>query len=296
MLEQVKDQGDMTVVDVLVVLAENWIWFVLGAFAALALSYGYIQIVPRLYTSSAVLRSTELDIVGNESQLANIAAYITSNRVLDDVVKKYPTPGRSADADRKSLLARLRVAPSKGFDKKNSDLLVVEFDDADPKRAQDIVLMLIDLVLQSMKPRKSEKEWIAKQLEVASTQLENLDRILGGVAMESPRLVPDKLTDSGISLLKFRQERTEVELRLLKYRRQLEGPTQEAMVLFAPSLPTEPSSSKLLWIVAQAEGATMFLLLLYFFAREVIRRGGQKSAMNIARLRRAFRREPRFIE
>jgi len=275
-------EDEVSLLDLLLVVAENIKLLVLGPLLVGLVALGIAFMLPQSYTSVAYLALGES---GPEVQ-----AILRTPVVLDDILRKFSPDLALTEANRE-VFAKKNIRISAATGKKTTPgLSKLEITSNSPKKANELASALIDAWLLSTHPKPETKIELERRLKITQDALESVSKLIARQTAESAQVaLPTMQFDmaaSGASLMQLRNGYVES---ISAIERQLKGQTHD-VVFSPPTLPTEPVSNKKALIAIMATLATGFALLLFVFMRQAWRNAAQdpESAPKIARLRAAF--------
>lgn len=275
-----EEENETSLLDLLVVVAENLRLLILGpvVIGLLALGFGYA--LPQSFTSQAILTlPTELQ--------AQAAAIMLSPLVLDSVVEsRRLSRGQSISLARARLENQVRAAVSK------DGLLRLEVTANTPIEAQTIANAVIDTWLKTTVPGVQDRADLETRLAYAKGSLSSLRHLQDVLTTEGAAALNKSPTrgEAGTSIVAVGELQARYFAEVLSIPRQLKGLTRD-VVKQSPTLATEPSASKKSLIVLLAAFGSGFSLLLWVFMRQSWKNAGQnpQAVEKQARLLAALR-------
>lgn len=271
-----KNESEVSLLDMLLVVAENLKLLVLGPLAVGLLALGISFAMPQSYTSEAILAlptASSLSSPAPNAQAAQAAAMMSSPLVLDPVIQSLNlSGGRPIQVARKTLATQIKATVGK------DGLLRLDVTANTPTEAQNIANTVIDIWLKSTVPGADERFDLEKRLESAKFSLEAVDRLLKRLTTEGSTSLNQPLTrgEAGTSIVAI----SELQLRylgeVLTIPRTLRGASSD-VVKQRPTLPTETVAPKKGMIAILATLGSGIVFLLYIF----VRRSWEKSADNL---------------
>lgn len=250
----IHDDDEISLLDILVSLAESWKLLVFGPLIAGVLAGGLSFLLPKTFESVAIVRMTEEDV-----------ALLHAAPVLDPLIEKF---GLLAEADgivddaRQGLKKRLTFA----VDKKNK-LATITAKGGSPESAQALGKTAIDALLIELQPKGKEKEAILQEI-VINNQL-----IASGVYLVDRQSGKQNDNNSNSS----KGQVANLKLNNLELSLKLQAKGKEVFVQ-EPNLPQREVSPKRNLLVALAVLVSGFALLMFVFIRKA-----WKSAMQDAK-------------
>ena len=271
------EEDEISLLDLLVVIAENLRLLVLGPLLAALLALGIVSFLPRTWESVTLLR-------GGSPTLATV---VTSPAVLLPVARVQGVPaGKALDAAVEDLRKRVKA----NFNAKDQVLTVTVTADT-----PDAALALGNRIFGQLKlasaPAGPERTRLESQIADISRREEQLDgsiQALSARLREAPGAASSDSVRSYGQLISTAHQLSADRMVIAK---QLAG-VDESNLLQAPSLPDRPVSRKGAVVALVSALATGFLLLLWVFARQAIRNAeaDPESAGKLRHARAAWRR------
>ena len=258
------DENELSLLDPLIVVAENLKLLILGPFfiGLVALGIGYA--LPQSFISQAILTPpTEI--------LAQAAAIMVSPLVLDSVIESLKlSRGDSTQLARARLEKRIKTAAVK------DGLLRLDVTANTPAEAQSIANAVIDTWLKSTVPGAQDRADLENRLVYAKASLESIRRLQDLLTTEGAIPLSKALTrgEASASIVAVGELQARYLGEVLSIPRQLTGVTR-AVVKQPPTLPTEPVAPKKGVIAFLAALGGGFALLLWVFVREAWKNAAQ---------------------
>jgi hypothetical protein len=281
------DENDVSLLDPLILVAENLGLLILGPlFIGLAaLGIGYV--LPQSFTSQAIL-TPPVEIQ------AQAAAIMVSPLVLDSVIESVKlSHSDSMQQARARLERRIKAAAAK------DGLLRIDVTANSPAEAQSIANAVIDAWLKSTVPGPQDRADLEKRLAFAKASLESVRRLQDQLITEGAVPLVKSLTrgEAGASIVAIGELQSRYLGEVLNIPRQLTGLTRD-VVKQPPTLPTEPVAPKKSFIVVLSVFGSGVALLLWVFMRQAWKIGEQdpQTAEKQAKLRAAIGMNPRRVE
>ena len=276
-------EAEVSLLDLLVVVAENIKLLVLGPLLAGLVALGVSYYLPQTYTSVAAIRAGD----GGKP----VEELMKTRAVFSAAVSQWQpdlaVPAGSAEEAR--LLKSIRLKPALG-QKTGVTLAQLEVDADSPASAQAFANALIDAWIASTKPQPQTKIELERKLKISRESLDSISKIIERQTTESataalPKLQYD-LAGSLASLLQLKNGYVDT---IAAIELQLKGFSRDA-VFSPPTLPTKPVAPKKGLIAVMTALGTGIALLLFVFMRQAWRNAAQDpaAAPKIARLRAAF--------
>jgi len=282
-------EDEVSLLDLLLVVAENIKLLVLGPLLVGLVALGIAFMLPQSYTSQAILLIPSPSSPSSPSSLNAVqsAAVMVSPLVLDPLVAQHPKlKDKPIEEARRELAKQIKAA----VDKKDG-LLRLNVTADQPEAAQTLGNAVIDTWLKTTLPTGQDRADLEKRLSYANNALASVTMLLDKLSIDGAVSLGKPLTrgEAGTSLVGLGELQTRYLNDVLSIPRALQGLSRD-VVKQPPTLPTEPVSNKKALIAIMATLATGFALLLFVFMRQAWRNAAQdpESAPKIARLRAAF--------
>lgn len=254
--QSVHNDDEISLLDILVTLAESWKLLVFGPLIASLLAVALSFLWPKTFESVAIVRLTEAEL-----------ALLNSAPVLDPLVEKFGLLAEfdGIQEDARQYLAKKVVGK---FDKKTNLATIVAAANT-PERAQEMSKQIIDSLLNELLPKGKNKDQIEQKIinneSVVSSNKDALDQLQkqmgkpggGDAALEVAMKYYASLTADVAS-----KELENIELRkslLIK---------GDEMFVQKPSLPQRKTSPKRSLVALFAAAVAGFILLVLVFVRK----------------------------
>lgn len=268
---------EISLLDLLLVIAENLRLLVLGPLLVGALAFGVATALPPKFESVAV-----------QSGDTKLAAMYNSAQVHSAIIKStgYQQPGETESQARDRLAQNLKVS----FDRTNGTVKVAA-QATSPQAAQNIATAAIAAAGELNQKRLDDVTRLEEQFELAtkrerdySASAEALGKQLATANAESRA----ELSQAQSQLLNFAREAQVTTAGLAERLRQ----AQTFEIIQEPTLSDEKVSPKRSIITLAAALFTGFLLLLLVFVRHAFVSAAQnpESAVKVTALRQAWRK------
>lgn len=292
-----REENEVSLLDLLVVVAENIKLLIFGPLAVGLLALGIAFAVPQSYVSQAILVLPIPAVASNQNQNQNqssafmpspaqAAAMMTSPLVLDPLIESQKQlEGRSIEAARKKLGDQIKATVGK------DGLLRLDVTATTPAQAQALANAVIDGWLKSTVPGDQDRADLEKRLGYAKVSLEVTRRLLDRLAAEGGVSLNKPLTrgEAGTSMVAIGELQARYLSEVMEIPRWLQGLSRD-VVKQQPTLPTEPAAPKKSLIAVLSALTTGFVLLLWVFMRQAWRTAAKdpQVAEKQARLRAAL--------
>ena len=253
-----EDEDEISLLDLLLVVAENIRLLVLGPLVVALAALGVAFALPATYESEAWLRQAETSVPS-----------FTSDDVLRPLLSQAPwitAQHRSPE----QALDSLRQAITVSFNKKN-ELVTLKVRAPSAAQAQQLNTALIEAFRQHRLPKGTDLMQIQQQIPLTKASLKELNTALERIANNIDQTTAGPDADSAVrAYTTLSQQRTELEKTLLELNQQLSGSGAEVFAQH-PSLPEHPIAPKKSLMAVLAALATGFALLLFVFVRQALR-------------------------
>ena len=295
-----EEENEVSLLDLLVVVAENLKLLVLGPLVVGVLALGVAFVLPQSYVSQAVLALPTAVATTNQNPSqpqalvftptpAQAAAMMASPLVLDPVIeslKLAESEGRAMGAERSKLTSQVKAVVGK------DGLLRLDVTANTPAQAQAIASAVVDSWLKSTVPSEQERAVLEGRLAHAKVSLESVNRFMARLAADDVPAAQKaaRTGDAGTSLVAVGELQARYLNEVLSIPRALKGLSRDDVVKQPPTLPTEATAPKKGLIAVLCALAAGFVLLLWVFMRQAWRNATQdpQAAPKLARLRAAL--------
>lgn len=258
------EEDEISLLDILVTLAESWKLLVFGPLLVGALAGALSFLWPKTFESVAIVRLTEEEVV-----------LLHAAPVLDPLIEKF---GYLQNADGIKDDARIDIKKDLSFstDKKTKFVTVVA-KGRTPESAQALGQAAMDALLIELQPKGKEKEAILQEIAVNNQLIRdgvNLVERQGGRQNNS--------NNSKGQVANLKLNNLELGLKL-----QAKGKEVYAQ---EPSLPQRKTLPKLSIVLIVAVLLSCFTLLVYVFIRKAWQSASQsaESAAKVAAIKKTF--------
>jgi len=289
--------SEITLLDVLVVLAENFWLLVLTPLALGSLAFGIASFIPKTYESTAVLRPlTTFDEFGNPQgeSTASMAARLKSPDVQEQAAESEPWI-RERQLNRRQMAAFLREAVQVRSDIA-SGLVVLTTRAPSAEQAQAFAGKLLQSYLATASPRGPAKEHILNRIKVIQNALSTLEPAIEANAntkSEKDEEHPSKALQpvSRSILADLVAQRTASETELHNLQKSLDV-TMAEIVLQSPTFEEKPILPKRMRVGLMAAILSALSVATFVFMRaaaDAVARNPE-CAPKLARIRRGLLR------
>ena len=257
------DEDEISLLDILVTLAESWKLLVFGPLIAAVLTGTLSFLWPKTFESVAIVRLTEEEM-----------ALLHAAPVLDPLIEKFSylkdADGIKDDA-RKELKKDLLFASDK-----KTKLATITAKATTPEQAQALGNAAIETLLIELQPKGQEKALLQKTIAINERAIEGSEDAIESIQRSLKRgALSDQTQESAIknwaainSDIAKRAQENET------FRQKLDIKGAEVFVQ-QPSLPQRKTSPKRSMVILVALMASGFVLLLFVFIRKAWRNAEQ---------------------
>ena len=266
-----EENEGLSLLDLLLVVAENIRLLVLGPVVVGLLVWLGMGFLPVKFTSQAYL-SLSLD------SAKAVEAIMRSPTVLDPVLAKFPSRFGPTERGREELSKKFRLVAAVSSQKSVSTISKLEVDSEGAERAQALSNALIDSWLSSTRPAPGYKQELERKQKLNQAALDTVSQLIARQTSETAKLImPNVQYDLATATAQLFQLRNGYVDANAAIDLTLRGTTRD-VVFSAPTLPTEPTSNKRFAVVlaAMAFGFVSFLWLLF---RQAWMRGAQHPSL-----------------
>lgn len=277
-----------SLVDLLLVAAENIRLLVIGPLLVAAIAFGLMYMKPRTYVSQAILLlpmpvPTNVPTRVRTPTPTQVVTILTSPKVLDPVVESMGLGrGGGLEAARKALAERVKATVGK------DEFLRMDVAGNTPQEALATANALIDGLLKSTVPGEGDRQILEERhatvqigLNAVNAMLKRLE--VGEAVLQGPRASGNEgVVAAGELQFRYLTE-------LLTSSRELKGMSRDVVVL-APTLPDTAAPQKKALTAVLSAVAAAFILLLFVSLRQSWRSSAADpgTARKQARLRKAL--------
>jgi uncharacterized protein involved in exopolysaccharide biosynthesis len=253
----------VSLLDLLLVLAENAKLLLLGPVIAGVVAFGVAFTLPEKFTSEAILAIPTAVTSGGQSA-AQAASLMRSPLVLDPVIAAFDlAQGQSVSRARQAFAENVKTIVGK------DGLLRLEVTDPSPTQAQTLANAVIDTWVKTTKPAEQDRKDLETRLSYAKRSLESTSGLLARLTKESAGYLAQPLSrgEAGTTLASVGELQVRYLNEVLSVTRTLQGMSRDVVVQ-TPIMPTErtaPKKSRIAILTALAAG---FVLLLWVFVRK----------------------------
>jgi uncharacterized protein involved in exopolysaccharide biosynthesis len=278
-----QDDYEISILDILVVLAENLRLIILVPLIVGLIALGVTYLIPKTYQSTALLRTND-GVQGVQGGPVDF----TSVDVLEQILKQQPgitTLGLSHEKTLQALLKRIQVTA-----KKQDSYITVAAQGSTPEKAQLLCRQVIESYRDLSLPRGQQLDAVKEEIKNTDDSIRDLSLVAKKISTNIDKVTPGTEGDNVarayvtiIEKLNFQKQN------LFKLRQRLAGFGSEVFIQ-EPTLPDKPIKPKKTQIAIMATLAAGFLTILFVFVRAAFRNlsGDAESSEKLARIRRGF--------
>ncbi|MBT3068353.1 hypothetical protein [Rhodoferax sp. U11-2br] len=279
------EESEVSLLDLLLVVAQNIKLLVLGPIVVGLLALGVSYALPQSFVSQAIL-ALPIPLQTQTQTATQAAAMMVSPLVLDPIIATYKIgEGKPIQVARDALAKQIKAVVGK------DGLLRLDVTDTSATQAQALANAVIDGWLSSTVPGKQEREDLETRLEFAQNGLKSVTALLDRLAVDGAVSLGKPLTrgEAGTGLVAVGELQSHYLADVLAIPRTLQGLSRD-VVKQPPTLPTEPVSNKKSLIAVLAALGSGFVLLLFVFMRQawVNAAADPEAALKQSQLRRAL--------
>lgn len=250
------EDDEISLLDILVTLAESWKLLVFGPLAAAVLAAALSFLLPKTFESTAIVRLTEAEV-----------ALVGAAPVLDPLIVKFDLLSEF-DGSQDDARAYLAKKITGKFDKKTG-LSTITAIAATPERAQVMGAAAIDALLLELLPKGKNKDQVEQTINSNEGIIANN---ADAVEQLKKQMGKPGQNDTGLEVVMkhyatLTAEVARKELENIELRKSLTVKGAEVFVQ-QPSLPQRKTSPKRSMVVLLAFLASGFALLLFVFIRK----------------------------
>jgi len=260
------DEFDVSLLDLLLVVAENIKLLVLGPLVIGLMALAIAFAMPQSFVSQAILalpvdKATAIDTVVTPTQAA---AMMVSPLVLDPIIENFKLgEGKPIQSARDAFVGRVKAVVGK------DGLLRLDVIDHSAAHAQLLANAVVDGWLRRTVPGPQERADLQKRLEIAQGGLKAVTALLDRLSVDGVVSLGKPLTraEAGSSVVAVGELQARYLADVLAIPRALHGLSRD-VVKQPPTLATEPVAPKKSLIAVLAVLGSGFALLLFVFMRQ----------------------------
>jgi hypothetical protein len=257
-------------IDFTLTLVRYWKLLIAGPLIAGAIAYAVASFLPKYYSSSAYLGPLD------ETTSRLTATVLFSPPVVQVLRQKFPQyfpPSSMTDQERdrylKNLIKFKATVDAKLSDPKLLQYYVLEVQDTDPARAQEIATTMIETWLTTTKPPPDRLTTLERLMESNESQLADLSTAISQLLKHPELLTSDIKTGfAAVNLAEMIKLRTESVRRSEELKALIAGYSSD-MFFSRPNLPDKPVEPVKREIVFRSMGITFVVLILFVLLRHM---------------------------
>lgn len=288
---------EISLLDILVVLAENFWLLLLAPLTIGAITFGIVSFLPKTYESTAILQPrTTYDQFGNPigETAESMAARLQSPELQLAAIGKQPFVAEQK-LDAKELQSLLKGMITIRPDQK-SDLVTVSAFAPTPGEAQNLAQDVVSSYTEAARPKGTAKHQIEQRIAVAQNALAVLDPAIKVILDVDPQTgkVESDLANQPASrpaLADLVAQKTANETQIRELQNSLVV-TMQDIVLQSPTLEEKPVRPKRLQLTAIAMILSGLALTVFVFIRAALRAAAHdpEGSDKITRIRKGILR------
>lgn len=274
----IHEDDEISLLDILVTLAESWKLLVFGPLIAGVLAGGLSFLWPKTFESVAIVRMTEEEV-----------ALLHAAPVLDPLIEKFgllAEAGGNVDDARQGVKARLTFAVDK-----RTKLATITAKGRTPEAAQALGSSAIAEVLKELQVKGQEKALLEKTISINNRAIASAEDAIESIQHSLKRAgTSDQAQESAIkNLAAINADIAKLSQENEALRQKLEPKGAEVFVQ-EPSLPQRKVSPKRSLVVLIAIFVSGFALLIFVFIRKAWATVAHdaKSASKLASIKRSL--------
>ncbi len=257
------DNDEISLLDLLLTVAENIRLLVLGPLAAGLIALGVGSFLPKTYESVAII-----DPVQKPDLVVSLASSVL---VLDPVIEKLGlSSADGGDAAREELSRRIKASAGK-----KDGLVTIKTSGPSPETARDLGAMILSQLFQAVSPRGDDLIALQRSLELSRALAVKNQAVIDRAARTTGGTRDTSGGEGGSALQGFAELlalQGSLETKIASDERAIRGLSQSDIVQ-TPTTPTRHVAPKRSLIAVLVALATGFLLLLFVFVRKALTTG-----------------------
>lgn len=267
------EEDEISLLDILVTLAESWKLLVFGPLIAAVLAGALSFLWPKTFESVAIMRLTEEEL-----------ALLHAAPVLDPLIEQFGLPAKAdgiVDDARQDLKKRITFS----VDKKTK-LASIATRDETPAQAQALGNAAIAALLKELQVKGQEKALLEKTIGINDRAMESAEDAIDSIQRSLKRgALSDQAQESAIKNLAAISSDTAKRAQENETLRQKLDIKGAEVFVQQPSLPQRKASPKRALVILFAIVATGFALLIFVF----MRKAWSTAKSNAANVRKILR-------
>ncbi len=270
-----QDDYEISILDILVVLAENIRLILLVPVVIGLVALGVSLLIPPTYQSVSLLSLAESSESGMKSQ-----------EVMEKVLEKTDwIKGSNREASLKKLSSKIQVSADK-----KANHLTVTTEANTPDRARDLNSLIINEYRTYSLPKGKALDGINENIRILSEELSVLEQAAKKISANVDKVVPGTEGDNvARAYATINDKIVNLKQGLYGLRQSLLGFGSEVFIQ-VPTLPEKPVKPKKAQIAIMATLASGFLTILFVFIRAAFRNlsGDAEASEKLARIRKGL--------
>ena len=253
-----EEESEVSLLDLLVVLAESLKLLIAGPLVIGLLAYAICHVLPQSFVSQSIL-----SLPSSSQTPTQAVAVMVSPLVLDPIIEQLnQTGGRSIQDSRTALAKQINASVGK------DGLIRLDVTANSAVLAQNIANAVIDSWLKTTLPAQLDRADLEKRLAYARASLQAVDGLLQSLSAEGLAALSKALTrgDAGVSIVAVGELQARYLSEILNTTRALRGLTRDVVVQ-PPTKPAEPVAPKKGLVATLAAIGSGVVLLLWVFMR-----------------------------
>lgn len=256
---QTYDDDEISLLDILVTLAESWKLLVFGPLIVGVLAGGLSFLRPKTFESVAILRLTEEEM-----------ALLHAAPVLDPLIEKFDFL-QNADGNQDDARNRLKKELTFSTDKKTK-LTTITAKATKPEQAELLGTVAIDALLAEFQIKGREKAFLEKAIAINELAVASADDATESIQLSLKKgTLADSAQESAIknlALIYSDAAKRRLEIEEIKQKLELRG---AEVFVQKPSLPQREAPRNQSLMVLLGVLASGFVLLVFVFSRSALR-------------------------
>lgn len=252
------EQNEVSLLDILLTLAENAKLLIIGSLLAGLITLGISYTLPQTFESVAVIQADQ-----------TTASLMTTAAVLDPVIAQLGlSKDESVEFVRNLLRQKIKTAVGR-----NDKLLTLTVSALSPEQAQAIALALLQQIYLLNRPQGSVRARLESQLIDAQARFTDAGNVAANLRkkLESSSVTAVSSNDQARGYAELLNVAALAKNQISVLQVQLEG-VSEAQLVQSPTLASNATQSKKALMAISAVLVASLFLLLFIFMRQTLRR------------------------
>lgn len=252
------EQNEVSLLDILLTLAENAKLLIIGSLLAGLITLGISYTLPQTFESVAVIQADQ-----------TTASLMTTAAVLDPVIAQLGlSKDESVEFVRNLLRQKIKTAVGR-----NDKLLTLTVSAPSPEQAQAIALALLQQIYLLNRPQGSVRARLETQLIDAQARFTDAGNVAANLRkkLESSSVTAVSSNDQARGYAELLNVAALAKNQMSVLQVQLEG-VSEAQLVQSPTLASNATQSKKALMAVSAVLVASLFLLLFIFMRQTLRR------------------------